>query len=428
MNQIIIILLSGILVWVLYRSYLSQRIIQKLHASLLKKKRYLLKESSSQIQLKGLEPLVQDVNALIDYVSNADSESSGFSNQVEITLSAIQEAVFILNQQHEISYANESAETIFNFGASVKKQRLESVVRSPALLELLSQYNVDSPLPIEQISVDRKGEQLWFEASISVISKSKMQKENAILLVLHDITMLKKLEMLRKDFVTNVSHELRTPITIIKGFSETLVDDSESLSDEAKARFFVKIKNNIERLHLLVEDLFTLSRLESQPEQIEYSVQSLERLFIDVKDNYTRRLVKDKQSIQIVFDSRIEPFAFDAHKINQVLDNLIENSFRYAPEFKEITIKATLLDEDNMIECSVSDDGPGIPEKNLPHIFERFYRVDKGRSREEGGTGLGLSILKHIILLHGGAVRAKSILGEGAEILFTLPYRKALDE
>jgi len=428
MNQIIIILLSGILVWVLYRSYLSQRIIQRLHASLLKKKRYLLKESSSQIQLKGLEPLVQDVNALIDYVSNADSESSGFSNQVEITLSAIQEAVFILNQQHEISYANESAETIFNFGASVKKQRLESVVRSPALLELLSQYNVDSPLPIEQISVDRKGEQLWFEASISVISKSKMQKENAILLVLHDITMLKKLEMLRKDFVTNVSHELRTPITIIKGFSETLVDDSESLSDEAKARFFVKIKNNIERLHLLVEDLFTLSRLESQPEQIEYSVQSLERLFIDVKDNYTRRLVKDKQSIQIVFDSRIEPFAFDAHKINQVLDNLIENSFRYAPEFKEITIKATLLDEDNMIECSVSDDGPGIPEKNLPHIFERFYRVDKGRSREEGGTGLGLSILKHIILLHGGAVRAKSILGEGAEILFTLPYRKALDE
>ncbi len=428
MNQIIIILLSGILVWVLYRSYLSQRIIQKLHASLLKKKRYLLKESSSQIHLKGLEPLVQEVNALIDYVSNADSESSGFSNQVEITLSAIQEAVFILNQQHEISYANESAETIFNFGASVKKQRLESVVRSPALLELLSQYNVDSPLPIEQISVDRKGEQLWFEASISVISKSKMQKENAILLVLHDITMLKKLEMLRKDFVTNVSHELRTPITIIKGFSETLVDDSESLSDEAKARFFVKIKNNIERLHLLVEDLFTLSRLESQPEQIEYSVQSLERLFTDVKDNYTRRLVKDKQSIQIVFDSRIEPFAFDAHKINQVLDNLIENSFRYAPEFKEITIKATLLDEDNMIECSVSDDGPGIPEKNLPHIFERFYRVDKGRSREEGGTGLGLSILKHIILLHGGAVRAKSILGEGAEILFTLPYRKALDE
>ena len=428
MNQFIFFLLLSILAWLLYRSYLSERIIQKLHASLLQKKRYLFKESSSQIHLKGLEPLVQEVNTLIDYVSNADSESSGFSNQVEITLSAIQEAVFILNQQHEISYANESAETIFNFGASVKKQRLESVVRSPTLLELLSQYNVDSPSPIEQISVDRKGEQLWFEASISMISKSKMQKENAILLVLHDITMLKKLEMLRKDFVTNVSHELRTPITIIKGFSETLVEDSESLSDEAKARFSVKIKNNIERLNLLVEDLFTLSRLESQPEQIEYSVQSLEKLFIDVKDNYSRRLAKDKQSIQIVFDSKIEPFAFDAHKINQVLDNLIENCFRYAPEFREIIIKATLLDEDDLIECSVSDDGPGIPEKNLPHIFERFYRVDKGRSREEGGTGLGLSILKHIILLHGGTVRAKSVFGDGAEIFFTLPYKKALDE
>ena len=161
--------------------------------------------------------------------------------------------------------------------------------------------------------------------------------------------------------------------------------------------------------------------MESQPEQIEYSVQSLEKLFIDVKDNYTRRLAKDKQSIQIVFDSRIEPFAFDAHKINQVLDNLIENCFRYAPEFREIIIKATLLDEDNLIECSVSDDGPGIPEKNLPHIFERFYRVDKGRSREEGGTGLGLSILKHIILLHGGTVRAKSVFGEGQK--FSLRFR-----
>ena len=120
------------------------------------------------------------------------------------------------------------------------------------------------------------------------------------------------------------------------------MEDSESLSDKAKARFSVKIKNNIERLNLLVEDLFTLSRLESQPEQIEYSVQSLEKLFIDVKDNYSRRLAKDKQSIQIVFDSKIEPFAFDAHKINQVLDNLIENCFRYAPEFREIIIKATL--------------------------------------------------------------------------------------
>lgn len=424
MNQWIIFLLCSLIVWLLIRLFCLNKGMRDLEASVNNKKRYLLKESSSLLASTRLEALVRGVNGLIDEIVETDSQSSGFSNQVQATLSAIQEAVFILNEQHEIMYANESAENIFNFGSGMKPQRLESVIRAPALLELLAQYNAESSPPIEQIMVDKKGETVWFEASVSKISKNKTQGYDAILLVLHDITMLKKLEMVRKEFVTNVSHELRTPLTIIKGFSETLVEDNDSLSEEAKSRFLLKIQNNIERLHLLVEDLFTLSRLESQPEQIEFSVQSLERLFIDVRENYSSRLVEGKQSIQITFSSNIEPFGFDVLRMHQVLDNLLENIFRYAPEFTKIEIKAYFIESGEMVQCVVSDDGPGIPEKSLPHLFERFYRVDKGRSREMGGTGLGLSILKHIILLHGGTVQAKSEVGKGTEIYFSLPYKK----
>lgn len=432
MNQLLIGILCIFIVFLLIRSFRSEQLIQNLQASLKQRKRFLLKESSSRISLKCLESLVCEVNALIDAIVDSDSEKSGFSKQVEVTLSAIQEAVFILDEQHAISYANESAETLFNLGVGLKMQRIESVIRSPALLELLAKCTVEGNSPIEQIMIERGGESLWFEASVSKIYKGEMQGQeqrqgqNVILLVLHEITMLKKLEMVRKEFVTNVSHELRTPLTIIKGFSETLVEDKDSLTEEARARFLIKIRNNIERLHLLVEDLFTLSRLESQPEQIELSIQSLENLFMDVKDNYSSRLVEGKQSIVIDFDSEIEPFAFDIHRIHQVFDNLLENAFRYATDFNEIVISAQFLKDEELIQCSVSDDGPGIPEKSLPHLFERFYRVDKGRSREMGGTGLGLSILKHIILLHGGNVRAESTVGKGTDIIFTLPYKKSL--
>jgi signal transduction histidine kinase len=233
---------------------------------------------------------------------------------------------------------------------------------------------------------------------------------------------------MRTDFVANVSHELRTPLTIIKGFSETLVDDHDSLSDEAKIRFTNKIKNNAERLHLLVEDLLTLSRLESQPDQLDYSVQALDKLMQEVQESYSDRLIRGEQTIKLAFDSEIQPFVFDRYRINQVLDNLVENAFRYASEFTLLELSAELSEDKSYIICKVSDDGPGIPKKSLPHLFERFYRVDKGRSKEKGGTGLGLSILKHIILLHGGVVRAESKVGEGTSIIFSLPYSNSVED
>jgi signal transduction histidine kinase len=403
-------------------------VIQQLIEAVEGKRRFLLKESSSKMPNKNLEKLILSVNTLIDDFGMNHSETSGFSNQVEATLSCIQEAVFVLNDEHIIEYANESAERIFNFGREMKSVRLESMLRSTSLLEYLAKFKKSRSNPMEQISIELEGKTLWFEASCSKIAKSNRSSSMATLLVLHEVTRLKELEVMRTDFVANVSHELRTPLTIIKGFSETLVDDYDSLSEEAKIRFANKIKNNAERLHLLVEDLMRLSRLESQPDQLDSSVQAFDKLLYEVKESYTSRLIKTKQTIEVDFDSQINPFAFDRHRINQVYDNLLENVFRYAPEFSAVRLSAYLSEDKSYIICRVSDDGPGVPEKSLPHLFERFYRVDKGRSKEKGGTGLGLSIVKHIILLHGGVVRAESKVGKGTTILFSLPYSHTLED
>jgi signal transduction histidine kinase len=241
------------------------------------------------------------------------------------------------------------------------------------------------------------------------------------LLVLHDITKLKELEVMRREFVANVSHELRTPLTIIKGFAETLIDDAETLQSDSRERFTKKILTNADRLHVLVEDLLTISRLESKPEQIEPIAQPLKPLFEEVAENYRTRLDPATQRIDLAVEDEVDVVLFDRYRIHQVLDNFIENAFRYAPNFTRITLEAKLDSERQKVLCAVVDDGPGIPEKDLPHVFERFYRVDKGRSRERGGTGLGLSIVKHIIQLHGGSVSAESRLGEGSRMRFTLP-------
>ena len=421
----IIIILIG---YFFYRARASEKVIQTLIEAVEGKRRFLLKESTSKMPTKNLEKLILSVNSLIDDYGINNNETSGFSNQVEATLSSIQEAVFVLNDEHIIEYANEAAERIFNFGREMKSVRLESMLRSTSLLEYLAKFKKSGSASMEQISVELGGETLWFEASCSKIAKSSRGSSKATLLVLHDITRLKELEVMRTDFVANVSHELRTPLTIIKGFSETLVDDYDSLSEEAKRRFTNKIKNNTERLHLLVEDLLTLSRLESQPDQLDYSVQDFDQLLNEIKESYTSRLNESKQRIEVDFDSEISPFAFDRHRINQVFDNLLENVFRYASEFTLLRLSADLSEDKSYIICKVSDDGPGIPPKSLPHLFERFYRVDKGRSKEKGGTGLGLSILKHIILLHGGVVRAESTVGEGTTIIFSLPYAIASED
>jgi signal transduction histidine kinase len=423
---VLILLLCAALFALLTTVLRTRRVAGELKDAVRLNRCLLVNEPSSTLKRLGFDGLIDETNELIDRYSKFTDVESGHLNQLDAMLGSIQEAVIIFNDERAIEFVNDSAQLLFQRGRMLKGARLEVALRSPSLLEFLDAYRADRNLKMEQVSVERQGDLLWFEASCAEVRGVASEGAESTLLVLHDITRLKGLEEVRRDFVANVSHELRTPLTIIKGFAETLVEDNATLPVETRARFLDKIVNNAQRLHVLVEDLLVLSRLESKPESVERSVQSLQVLLEEISDNYRSRLDVDAQVMELDFDERVGEFAFERFRIQQVFDNLIENAFRYAPEFTRLVLRVRYDATDNMVLCSVVDDGPGIPEKDAPHIFERFYRVDKGRSRESGGTGLGLSIMKHIVQQHGGSVSVESAVGQGTSIHFSLPYVQTL--
>jgi signal transduction histidine kinase len=398
-----------------------RRLLRELDAAVRAQRRLLPEESMESLQRIGARGLVDSLNALIDSHNEATAQRRGYSSQVEAMLGAVQEVVIVFSPDRVIEYANRAAEKLFRKSQAIKGLRLEGVLRSLTLLELLETAEKMDRTEPSQIRIEQGGETLWFEASCAKVRGLEPEGTTSMLLVLHDITKLKSLEVMRREFVANVSHELRTPLTIIKGFAETLIDDEATLDQKARLRFTEKILNNAERLHVLVEDLLTLSRLESRPDQIDTVEQPLTPLLEEVAENYRSRLDPSRQRIELRVDAAAGNVAFDRYRILQVLDNFMENIVRYAPEFTRIGLEVEAEPAAGMVRCSVVDDGPGIPEKDVPHLFERFYRVDKGRSRETGGTGLGLSIVKHIVLLHGGTVEAESRVGEGTRMSFRLP-------
>ena len=241
-----------------------------------------------------------------------------------------------------------------------------------------------------------------------------------VVAVLHDITRLKELEAIRKDFVANVSHELRTPLTSIRGFAETLLDGA--LEDRNNNRRFVEIiKSHALRLSDLTMDLLTLATLESESFQLKPEGIDLPALVHEVLESFRPLGLTKRQELEAVIDPGLPPIKADRDRIRQVLINLLDNAVKFTPEEGKISLEVRLNAEGTGVEVHVKDRGIGIPSSDLPRIFERFYRVDKARSREQGGTGLGLAIVKHIVEAHRGHVSVKSTLGQGSDFCVTLP-------
>ncbi|HYO80229.1 MAG TPA: ATP-binding protein [Bryobacteraceae bacterium] len=237
----------------------------------------------------------------------------------------------------------------------------------------------------------------------------------------HEHAELEKLERVRKDFVINVSHELRTPLASIQGYTETLLDGA--LHDPRhNVRFLSIIRQNAERLGRLTADLMTLSRLEVKTTRFQFASYYLNDLVADCVDSI-RPIAEKKQIILSVTRAPDATEVFcDSEAIHQVMSNLLDNAIKYTPVDGTIRVAAAPIGGDpEMVEVSVQDSGIGIPAEDQPRLFERFYRVDKARSRELGGTGLGLAIVKHLVRAHGGAVRVESEIGKGARFIFTLP-------
>jgi two-component system phosphate regulon sensor histidine kinase PhoR len=254
------------------------------------------------------------------------------------------------------------------------------------------------------------------QVNAAAIFNSAGEREGTIL-VFHDLTRLKQLERTREEFVANVSHELRTPLSLIKGYVETLLEGARN-NPEVAERFLRIIERNAQRLDLLIQDLLTISALESG--RVKLNVQPVElrpladKVFTDLKAR------AEEKDVKLVNQLNDLVAAADAHRLEQVFANLVDNAIKYGRTQGSVTVGGQKTDA-GKIEVFVQDDGPGIPPEALDRVFERFYRVDKARSREQGGTGLGLSIVKHIVQNHGGEVWANSEPGKGATFFFTLP-------
>jgi two-component system phosphate regulon sensor histidine kinase PhoR len=236
--------------------------------------------------------------------------------------------------------------------------------------------------------------------------------------VFHDITRLKELEKIRQDFVANVSHELRTPLTTIKGYAETLLEGA--LKEEVAFQFVQVIKRHADRLAKIVEDLLMLSKIESKEFHLKVEVIPVSELIHDVSDFVKEAAERKKISISQAEISPSLVIEADRNDLEQVFINLLDNAIKYTPEGGRVIISAIEKGQGE-IEFSIQDNGIGIPKEDIPRIFERFYRVDKGRSQALGGTGLGLSIVKHLVQAHGGKVWVESQLEKGSAFYFTLP-------
>jgi len=242
--------------------------------------------------------------------------------------------------------------------------------------------------------------------------------------VLHDITRIEQVERTQRDFVANVSHELRTPLTSITGYVETLLDHEASLSNQAR-EFLTTILKNATRMNRLTEDLLVMARVESSEQELHPAPIPADILVRDAV-LAMRGLVQDTEAVLEIGETTIVEVVADTDAILQVLCNLIENGIKYGkarnePHCRVIVSVREVSDLIEAVEFRVRDFGPGIASEHLSRIFERFYRVDKARSRESGGTGLGLAIARHMVQTHGGSIRAESEMNMGSTFIFTLP-------
>jgi two-component system phosphate regulon sensor histidine kinase PhoR len=299
-------------------------------------------------------------------------------------------------------------------GSAVGRHYLEAV-RHPGITDQLAAALAGREPPVIEMVPARNPER----RVIGRAAPAGAHGDSGAILVLHDITDLRRADQVRRDFVANVSHELRTPLTAIRGYVEALAD--EPLDAAERRRFLAIIERHASRMERLVRDLLRLAALDARQESVDLADCTLAAVFEGAAADLAAAITTKAQTVQIRIDPAASRLRTDPTKLQDAIGNLLENAVNYAPAGSTIVLAAAA--EDGRVVLTVSDQGPGIPEPDLARIFERFYRVDKARSRESGGTGLGLAIVKHLVDLLGGTVWAANRPEGGAVFTIRLPGR-----
>jgi two-component system phosphate regulon sensor histidine kinase PhoR len=337
-------------------------------------------------------------------------------DQLSALLSSGTEGLLQINHAGRIVYVNAAAVDLLRLPANARAQPIDTMIRNADLRELLLSAATGKPEEPTELTVD--------DRQLFVICRPLPEDAGAVAAII-DLTEVRRLEVVRRDFVANVSHELKTPLTSIRGYAETLMADD--LPDEMRRQFLDVIQQNAVRIHRIVDDLLDLSRLQSGGWRPDIHDVEVTGLVTDVWASCAETARGRRIEFRVTGPHQAQ-VAADPGGLRQVFSNLFDNALRYTPPGGRINVKIDEVrngrsrsPQNRWIEIQVSDTGSGIPRESLPRIFERFYRADPARSRADGGTGLGLSIVKHLIERMNGDVTAESELGKGTTIRIRLP-------
>jgi two-component system phosphate regulon sensor histidine kinase PhoR len=332
--------------------------------------------------------------------------------RMEAILTGMVEGVLVVDRSGRLQLVNRAAQAMLHVDANAEGRPYVEVIRHPDIAAQLGGALAGAPVESHELTLSRDPNRTFVSRAASVGGAGG----GGAVLVLHDITDLKRADQIRRDFVANVSHELRTPLTAIRGYVEALIDDSSD--PENTRRFLDTIGRQSARMERLVKDLLRLARLDARQETLEIAPCEVPQLFSTIVADLAPAIEAKRQRVSIEVAPDASRIQADPAKLHDIVRNLVENAVNYSPD--EAAIRLGASRSDGEVRVSVADSGPGIPPQDLTRVFERFYRVDKSRSRP-GGTGLGLAIVKHLMELHGGSVRVENRPEGGAQFTITLP-------
>ncbi|MDE0011652.1 MAG: ATP-binding protein [Candidatus Poribacteria bacterium] len=370
-----------------------------------------------------LGQLSQNFNLMADRVQEQIDEISEEHRRSETILTNMGEGVLLVNGVFEVTYANPTAISMLELPDDYIGKALIEINRIPELQALLKKAEQTETIAFAEIQLGNIQEP---EAEVTIVPVSAGQE---YVIVIHDVTKERQLERIRADFVANVSHELRTPLTAIRGYAETLLGE-DSVRTKTGEQFLVKILNHSARLSRLVSDLLELSRLELGEVELKRLLCHLNTFYEPILDVFEPLLEESGLILKWEIPEELPEVNVDQQLFMQIFINLIDNAIKYTPDGGTITVSGEINSGDVLensdtigeeIVVHVKDTGIGIPMESQSRVFERFYRVDKGRAQEMGGTGLGLAIVKHIVLRHNGRIWLDSVLGQGSVFHVAIP-------
>ena len=351
--------------------------------------------------------VASSLDAAVRRLESSFAELKTSKHQLETLLNSMEDAVIAVGPDDRVQWANESLDKLVPQRARLDSP-LEETIRDPDFLQAVHSASKESKVSTSRASSILPGR--TFDVTAAPLPGG------GAVAVLRDLTETERVEKTRRDFIANVSHELRTPLTSIQGYTETLLDGG---TENGHTREFLDIiRKNALRMSRLTEDLLTLARVESGEQRFDIQPVAPGELLREAGQNFRENARAQGIELQVE-DSTQGYVAADREAIHHVFSNLVDNALKYGVGGGKIVLGARPLN--NSVEFYVQDFGPGISSEHIPRLFERFYRVDKARSRESGGTGLGLAIAKHIVFAHQGAMRAESELNHGSRFIFTLP-------